>query len=99
MGVLTAKSQITVPRAVRDRLGICPGDEVEFEVRDGEAVLKKKVPEAALEHWRGYLVGRLNGDRTGDVMAELHGEGDETAGKNSPSPPPGCPSFQPWSIA
>ncbi|MCK6530642.1 AbrB/MazE/SpoVT family DNA-binding domain-containing protein [Myxococcota bacterium] len=37
---LTSKSQVTIPKEVRRRLGIGPGDRVSFEVRDGEAVIR-----------------------------------------------------------
>ncbi|MDP9483170.1 MAG: AbrB/MazE/SpoVT family DNA-binding domain-containing protein, partial [Chloroflexota bacterium] len=36
---ITSQGQITVPKAVRDRLGLKPGDDVEFVDRDGEIVL------------------------------------------------------------
>ena len=36
---MTSKGQVTVPKPVRDALGIGPGSNVGFEVRGGEAVL------------------------------------------------------------
>ncbi|MBM3471250.1 MAG: AbrB/MazE/SpoVT family DNA-binding domain-containing protein [Armatimonadetes bacterium] len=33
--VVTAKGQVTIPKSVRDRLGIHAADVVEFEVRQG----------------------------------------------------------------
>lgn len=37
---VTSKGQVTIPKHVRDALGIGPGSAVEFEVRpEGEAVL------------------------------------------------------------
>lgn len=38
-GRLTAKNQITVPRDVRDALGLKAGDHVRFELRDGEVIV------------------------------------------------------------
>jgi AbrB family looped-hinge helix DNA binding protein len=32
---ITAKGQVTIPQAVRDRLGLQPGTSVEFEVEGG----------------------------------------------------------------
>jgi len=32
---VTSKGQVTVPKQVRDRLGIKPGSKVDFEVADG----------------------------------------------------------------
>lgn len=38
---ITAKGQVTVPQQIRQRLGLLPNTEVEWELRDGEAVLRK----------------------------------------------------------
>ena len=38
---ITAKSQTTVPRAVRTALGVGPGDELLFEIDDGEVRLRR----------------------------------------------------------
>lgn len=38
---LTSKGQITVPKAVRDALGLRPGDRVVFRVEERRAVLAK----------------------------------------------------------
>lgn len=37
---LTSKGQLTVPKKVREALGLRPGDQVEFEVMEGEARLR-----------------------------------------------------------
>jgi AbrB family looped-hinge helix DNA binding protein len=37
---VTSKGQVTIPQTVRRRLGIEPGDEVVFSVRDDEAVMR-----------------------------------------------------------
>lgn len=37
---VTAKGQVTIPKQVREALGIHEADGVEFEVRQGEAVLR-----------------------------------------------------------
>ena len=36
---ITSQGQITVPKAIRDRLGLKPGDDVEFEDRGDDIVL------------------------------------------------------------
>jgi antitoxin PrlF len=41
---LTRKFQTTIPRAVRAKLGLKGGDVVHFELRKGEAVLRKETP-------------------------------------------------------
>lgn len=39
-GCVGAKGQIVIPKPLRDQVNLHPGDEVEFELRDGEIVLK-----------------------------------------------------------
>ena len=42
---VTSKGQVTIPKPIRDRLGIEEGSEVEFVVRDGEALLRARTDE------------------------------------------------------
>ncbi len=50
---LTEKGQATIPKAIRDHLGLKPGDHVKFfRLPDGRVVLLPKRPVAAL---RGML--------------------------------------------
>ena len=45
---LTVKGQVTIPKDVRDALGLKPGDAVEFDWNaNGEAVIRKPVAESA----------------------------------------------------
>lgn len=39
IGRVGAKGQVVIPKPLRDRAQLQPGDEVEFELRDGEIVL------------------------------------------------------------
>ena len=41
-GTVSSKGQITIPKHVREALGIEPGDPLEFEVRGREFVVRKK---------------------------------------------------------
>ena len=53
---ITTKGQATIPKAVRDHLGLKPGDRVKFFVHpDGSVVLLPKQPVTAL---RGMLKSR-----------------------------------------
>ena len=53
---LTEKGQATIPKAIRDHLGLKPGDHVKFfRLPDGRVVLLPKRPAAAL---RGMLKSR-----------------------------------------
>jgi AbrB family looped-hinge helix DNA binding protein len=38
---ISSKGQITVPVEIRERLGLLPGTEVVFELRNGHALLRK----------------------------------------------------------
>jgi antitoxin PrlF len=59
---ITAKGQTTIPKAVRDHLGLKPGDRVKFFIHpDGSVVLLPKLPASAL---RG-IVGPLPAVSTG----------------------------------
>ncbi len=40
------RGEIVLPKAMRDRLGIRPGDEVDIFERDGEIVIRKASPKA-----------------------------------------------------
>ena len=54
---LSAKSQTVIPKPVRDKLGVGPGDLVEFEIRDGEVLIRRAaatqriVPFAVFHEW------------------------------------------------
>ena len=43
IGRITAKSQTTIPRAVRIALGVGPGDEIGYEIIDGKVSIKRVV--------------------------------------------------------
>lgn len=47
-GRVGAKGQVVIPKPIRDAVGIGPGDEVEFELRDGEVILNAQPREHAL---------------------------------------------------
>ncbi len=38
---ISTKGQVTIPKEIRDELGLLPDTEVEFEVRGGEVVLRR----------------------------------------------------------
>jgi antitoxin PrlF len=55
--VLSEKGQITIPKALREKLGLLPGAVLEFDAVQGKLVAQKKVPEDVFKKWRGR--GRL----------------------------------------
>lgn len=44
---VTEKGQVTIPKAIRDHLGIVPGSEVEFIPRGTEVLLEKRASDDA----------------------------------------------------
>ena len=67
---LSAKGQITVPRRVRETLGVGPGDEVEFACRNGAVQLRRKV--TGFAKWVGHL-GRVPKREQEQTIARLRG--------------------------
>jgi AbrB family looped-hinge helix DNA binding protein len=41
---ITSKGQVTIPKAVRDALGLVPGDKIEFWVEGGRVRFRKADP-------------------------------------------------------
>jgi len=72
---VTSKGQVTIPKPVRDRLGIKPGNSVEFELaEDGRIVLVKvggKPRKSRFEALRGHAGAGLSTDQ---IMAMTRGE-------------------------
>jgi AbrB family looped-hinge helix DNA binding protein len=68
---ITSKGQVTIPQAVRDRLGLLPGTSVDFDV-DGEAVRIVKAPgggrgRSLIARMRGSVTSRLTTDEIMDL--------------------------------
>ncbi|HSP93034.1 MAG TPA: AbrB/MazE/SpoVT family DNA-binding domain-containing protein [Thermoanaerobaculia bacterium] len=57
-GTVSSKGQITVPKSVRTRYALEPGTEVEFELREDGALLRKK---RATRHPVWDAMGSLRG--------------------------------------
>lgn len=62
--IVSEKGQITIPKAVRDRLGIVPGTVLEIESAEGKLVAIKSEPADPFVKWRG--AGKLPGGATVD---------------------------------
>lgn len=74
MPAMTSKGQVTVPKRVREALGLKPGSDVEFEYRGGgEAVVRKRGarPKSRFAKLRGTLPCAKTTD---EVMALLRGD-------------------------
>lgn len=70
---ISDRGQITVPKEVRDRLGIKGGTELEFETEGGRIIVTKVTSPDRLRS----VVGILKDERrTDEVISELRGEPD-----------------------
>lgn len=55
MSRITSKGQVTIPKIIRDKFGLDPGDEIEFTVMDGRIVIQKKALKVRLKNWSGAI--------------------------------------------
>ena len=70
---ITIKGQATIPKSIREHLGLRPGDRVKFFVHpDGSVVLLPKRPASTL---RGIIKSRHSVRVTIDRMTEAAAEG------------------------
>jgi antitoxin PrlF len=70
---VTSKGQVTIPKSVRDALGLRPGDEIEF-VKDTLGFrVQKRVDGSPFAKWRGYLKD-LEGQDPDELVAEMRGD-------------------------
>jgi len=74
---VTSKGQVTIPRNVRQRLGIFPQSEVEFVVEGNTVILRTVTGDISrgkrlIEALRGRATVRMTTD---EIMALTRGEG------------------------
>lgn len=65
---LTSKSQTTVPKPVREKLGLSPGDTVEYEI-DGDDVRLRKLERADTDYLRALQATLSEWDSPEDAAA------------------------------
>lgn len=65
---LSEKGQVTIPKPLREALGLRTGSRLDFQEEAGRLVVTKVLTQSPLEKWRGR--GALPGG-TGDVDAYL----------------------------
>jgi antitoxin PrlF len=73
---VTSKGQVTIPKPVRDRLGINPGSKIDFEIdEDGRAFLRRAdklaVRPSRFERMRGTATSGLTTD---EILTLTRGE-------------------------
>jgi AbrB family looped-hinge helix DNA binding protein len=73
---VTTKGQVTIPQHIREHLGLLPNTDVEWELRDGVAVLQKarggagRRGRALIEQMRGRATVKMSTD---EIMALTRG--------------------------
>ena len=72
---ITSKGQVTIPAEIRERTGLLPNTEVEFEVSDGYVILRKvpgkrKRVKELIRAMRGKATTGLSTD---EIMALMRG--------------------------
>ena len=67
---ITKKGQVTIPKEIREALGLKRGDSVEFVLQEGRCILVKK-REINLKRW----IGALGKGDTDEFIRQIRGEG------------------------
>lgn len=80
LSTLTSKGQITLPKAIRDRLGLDAGSQLRFELLPDNTIQARAI-QADARSVRGLLKSPLA--RTPDVEAEDAGLAQHLAGRHS----------------
>ena len=70
---ITTKGQVTIPKEIREKIGLLPETEVEFEVRESEVILKKAAQgkTTRLGPYLSVLRGSAEISMTTDEIMEL----------------------------
>ncbi|WP_420960679.1 AbrB/MazE/SpoVT family DNA-binding domain-containing protein [Brucella sp. IR073] len=72
---VTAKGQVTIPKPVRDLLGIGPGSKVDFrQASDGSVVLTRADEARPVSRFEKFLGHAGPGPSTDEIMALTRGE-------------------------
>jgi len=70
---VSERGQVTIPKRLRERLGIAPGQVLDFEEEAGRLVARKARQENAVDAVYGVLRVKTSSDA---LMRELRGEVD-----------------------
>ena len=74
---LTVKSQVTIPKPIRDYLGVGPGERIQFEtLPHGRVVISaaKKAPKKAVNPFSKYVGIIKGGPSTDELMRMTRGD-------------------------
>lgn len=69
---LTSKGQVTIPKTVRERLGLRPGEEIDFVEVRGSFRIEKHIASSPFRKYRG-LLKNLAGRDTDEIIEDMRG--------------------------
>ena len=74
MTKMTTKGQVTIPKRLRDHLGLKPGSDIDFELAEDGRVFLKTHPEAPESRFARLRGSAKPGMTTDELMALTRGE-------------------------
>jgi AbrB family looped-hinge helix DNA binding protein len=69
---ITSKGQVTIPKKVREKLGVEPGETLSFEEQGDVIVVRKAVNKSPFDKWVGRLK-HLKGIGSDETVKEMRG--------------------------
>ena len=69
---MTEKGQITIPKELRERMGLRPGDRVEFKALKKGIEVRKQATPGRFAQYKGFL-GHLKGKTSKELLEEMRG--------------------------
>ncbi|MBI5307242.1 MAG: AbrB/MazE/SpoVT family DNA-binding domain-containing protein [Planctomycetes bacterium] len=66
--IAASKGQVTIPKEIRGKLGILPGEDLAFEERNGIFYIKK----SPFDKWVGRLK-KYRGQKTDEIIKDFRG--------------------------
>lgn len=69
---ITSKGQVTIPKEVRDKLGIRPGEDLVFEEKNGTFYIRKSLKKSPFDKWVGRLK-KYRRQKTDEIIKDLRG--------------------------
>ncbi|MFO0793562.1 MAG: AbrB/MazE/SpoVT family DNA-binding domain-containing protein [Candidatus Brocadiaceae bacterium] len=69
---ITSKGQVTIPKKIRDKLGIRPGEDLAFEEKNSTFYIKKSLKKSPFDKWVGRLQ-KYKGQKTNEIIKDLRG--------------------------
>ena len=69
---VNTKGQVTIPKALRERFGFQPGDEVEFIEVEGGLRVQKRREVSPFSRYRGYI-NHLKGQDPDAILEAMRG--------------------------